>query len=117
MERYLGAALLAFLMAGPAQATGGLTCRTAGARPAQVNLVIGHTVVPAVVSASLREGESSVPVRVAQSWLDREQVRLDLVDANALRHEARIVAKRNGRAFDGTLWRGGKARWVRCRES
>jgi hypothetical protein len=110
-------ALLCMLIAAPAHATGGLTCRTAGARPIEVVLVISHTVIPSVVSARLRDGRSNVTVRVAQSWLDSNGLRLDLVDSNAIRHELRLRANRDGQAFDGTLWRGGKHRWVRCRES
>jgi hypothetical protein len=105
------------MIAAPAYATGGLTCRTPDPRPIELSLVISHTIVPSVVSASLREGRSNVPVRVAQSWLDRTELRLDLVDPNALRHELRLRAKRNGQTFDGSLWRNGKKRWVRCRES
>ena len=116
MWKYLIGVPLLLLAATPAPATGGLVCRTAGAQPAEVSLVIGHTAVASVVSARLRERGRDVPVRVAQSWLEPNELRLDLVDPNTVRHEARIRAKRNGRAFDGTLWRAGKARWVRCRE-
>lgn len=101
----------------PAQATGGLTCRTAGARPLVVSLVIGHTAVSPVVSASLRDNDRSVPVSVAQSWLEPSELRLDLADPNAIRREARLLAKKNGRFYDGSISRGGRTRWVRCRES
>lgn len=104
----------------PAQATGGLACRTAaGARPIQVSLVIGHTAVPAVVSARLIDNGAEVPAVIAQSWLDPIEIRVDLVDRNALRHEARLRATwRDGsRSYDGSLWRNGHRRWVRCREA
>jgi hypothetical protein len=104
-------------IAAPAQATGGLTCRTAGSRPLEVSLVIGHTAVASVVSASLRDNGRSVPVSVAQSWLEPSELRLDLADPNAMRREARLFAKKNGRFYDGTIWRGGQRRWVRCREA
>jgi hypothetical protein len=103
-------------IATPAQATGGLVCRTAGARPIEVSLVIGHTAVSSVVSARLRDNGRNVPVRVAQSWLEPGEIRLDLVDPNAMRREVRLIAKKNGRFYDGTIQRGGKRRWVRCRE-
>lgn len=115
MRRVILFAALAAASA-PAAATGGLVCRTADARPIDVSLVIGHTAVPSVVSARLRDGGAAVPVQVAQAWLEANEFRLDLVDPNAVRHELRLRAKRNGRTYDGTLWRGGKARWVRCRE-
>jgi hypothetical protein len=107
--------LLAFAV--PAHATGGLTCRTAGARPIEVSLVIGHTAVLAVVQARLSDNRRNVPVSVAQSWLEPAELRLDLVNSNAMRREARLLAKKNGRFYDGSIWRGGKRRWVRCREA
>ena len=57
-----------------------------------------------------------VPVVTAQSWLDSSEIRLDLVDRNAMRHEARLRATRKGDTYDGSVWRGGTRRWVRCRE-
>jgi hypothetical protein len=104
-------------MAVPAQATGGLICRTAGARPLEVSLVLGHTAVSSVVSASLRDNGRNVPVSVAQSWLEPSELRLDLADPKAVRREARLLAKKNGRFYDGTISRGGRTRWVRCGES
>jgi hypothetical protein len=101
----------------PAHATGGLTCRTAGARPLEVSLVIGHTAVSSVHSAHLRDNGRSVPVSVAQSWLGPSELRLDLADPNATRREARLLAKKNGGFYDGSIWRGGQRRWVRCREA
>jgi hypothetical protein len=104
-------------IAAPAQATGGLTCRTAGARPLEVSLVIGHTAVSSIVSANLRDNGRRVPVSVAQSWLEPSELRLDLADPNAMRREARLLAKKNGRFYDGSILRGGQRRWVRCREA
>lgn len=113
----LGLALpLLVAISAPAHATGGLICRTAGARPFEVSLVTSHTAVEAVVSARLRDGSRDVPVAVAQSWLAPDELRLDLVDPNAVRRELRLVARKNGRYLDGAVWRGGQRRWVRCRE-
>ena len=117
MKKFIVGALFPTMIAAPAGATGGLTCRTPDPRPIELSLVISHTIVSSVVSASLREGRSNVPVSIAQSWLDPNELRLDLVDPNALRHELRLRVKRYGETFDGALWRGGKKRWVRCRES
>jgi hypothetical protein len=105
------------LAAAPAHATGGLICRTAGSNPIEAWVVVSHTAVSAVVSARLSDNGRDIPVAVAQSWLDPNEFRLDLVDKNAVRHELRIRAKLNGRYYDGSLWRHGKRRWVRCRES
>jgi hypothetical protein len=33
-----------------------------------------------------------------------------------MRREAIIKARRNGQVYDGSLWRDGRRRWVRCRE-
>ena len=103
--------------AAPAQATGGLACRTSGARPIEVSLVIGHSAVQSMVSARLRDNDRDVRVVIAQSWLDPSELRIDLVDPNAMRREARLLAKKNGRFYDGSIWRGGQRRWVRCREA
>lgn len=117
MTRLLLTLPLALLATTPAHATGGLLCSTAGARPIDVSLVIGHTAVSSVVSARLTDAGANVPVIVAQSWLDSNEIRLDLTDGNAVRHELRLRARRNGQVYDGSLWRHGKRRWVRCRES
>jgi hypothetical protein len=34
-----------------------------------------------------------------------------------MRREARLLAKKNGRFYDGSISRGGRTRWVRCREA
>ena len=117
MNRILLALSLALVVASPAYATGGLVCQTAGPRPIQVSMVISHTAVSSVVSARLSDGGRNVPVSVAQSWLEPAEIRLDLVDRNATRHELRLRARKNGAFYDGSLWRAGKRRWVRCRES
>ena len=108
---------LALALAAPAKATGGLVCQTGGSRPVELSLVVGHTVVSSVVSARLHDAGRNVPVSVAQSWLEPNEMRVDLVDRNALRHELRLRAKKNGHSYEGSIWRGGKRRWVRCREA
>jgi len=109
-------AITALGLAAPAHATGGLSCRTAGARAIDLRLVISHTAVPAVVSARLIEYGRDVPAALAQAWIEPDDLRVDLVDRTARRHELRLRAKKNGRDYDGSVWRGGKRRWVRCRE-
>ncbi len=117
MNKFITAAPLMLLIATPAYATGGLVCRTAGTHPIEVALVISHTVVPSAVSARFTEYGRDTPVRVAQSWFEPREIRLDLVDPQAQRHELRLRAQRNGRFYDGSIWRNAKRRWVRCRES
>jgi hypothetical protein len=116
MNRLLIALPIALAISTPAHATGGLVCRTAGAKPVEAWFVISHTVVPAVVSARLADDGRDVPVSVAQSWFDPNEVRLDLTNGNATRHELRLRARLNGSSYDGSLWRNGVRRWVRCRE-
>ncbi len=117
MNKFIIAAPLMLLIATPAYATGGLVCRTAGTHPIEVALVISHTVVSSAVSARLTEHGRDTPVRIAQSWFEPSEIRLDLVDPQAQRHELRLRAQRNGRFYDGSIWRNAKRRWVRCRES
>ena len=116
MKKRLLAGFAAILVTGPAYATGGLICRTAGTRPIEVALVVSHTAVSSIVSARLSDNGRGVPVALAQSWLEPNEVRVDLADRNAIRHELRLRAKRNGSVYDGSLWRNGQRRWVRCRE-
>lgn len=115
-HRFALALPLALLAPTPAHATGGLVCRTAGDRPIEVALVISHTAVSAVVSARLSDNGRDVPVSVAQSWLEPNEFRLDLVDKNAVRHELRLRARKKGPFYDGSLWRNARRHWVRCRE-
>lgn len=100
----------------PAHATGGMVCQTAGPRPVSLSLVIGHTAVSHVVQARLSDNGVNVPVTVAQSWLDQSELRLDLTDPNAERHELRLRVRAKGKGYDGSLWRNAKRRWVRCVE-
>ena len=106
----------AIALPSPAAATTGLICNTAGSQPLHIALAISHTAVPSVVSARLTDNRQEVPVVTAQSWFDPREVRVDLVDRNATRHEARLRATRRGKAYDGSIWRNGKRRWIRCQE-
>ena len=117
MKKILLAALVAMSAATPAVASGGLHCRTAGARPVEVNLAFGHVFGSPIVSSRLLDNGRNVPVSHAQWWLDRNEVRLVLIRPDAGAEELRLIARRNGSAFDGNLWRQGKRRWVRCREA
>lgn len=107
------------LVAAPAHATGGFTCRTAGPRPIVVSIGFGHTPGSPLLADSTRlvDNGRNVPVSAPQWWLDDKELRLLLTDPNAIRREAIVKARRSGPIYDGSLWRGGKRRWVRCRES
>ena len=112
-------ALLILFLAAPALATGGFTCRTAGPRPVVVSVGFGHVPgAPLLTDATrLLDNERNVPVIAPQWWLDDKELRILLADPGGMRREAIVKAKRNGRGYDGSLWRGGKRRWVRCLES
>ena len=118
MKRLLLAVPTLLLVPAPAAATTGLVCSTAGNRQVQIALVIGHAAVPAVVSARLTEDRREISVVTAQSWFDAREVRVDLVDRDAMRHEARLRAswRASSRSYDGSILRNGQRRWVRCRE-
>lgn len=103
--------------ASPAHATGGMTCKTAGPKPVEVSLVIGHTAGSPLVSTRMSERGKAVQVRAAQWWLDASELRLLLVDPQVMRSELMLKVRKNGRYYDGTLVRSGRSRWVRCRES
>lgn len=108
---------LAAGLAAPAHATGGFVCRTAGARPIQVGVGFGHVPGSPLIARQLLDNGRNVPVKDAQWWLDKAELRLLLISPNALREEVLVRARRSGHYYDGSLWRHGKRRWVRCRES
>ncbi len=108
------ALLLAF--ASPAQATGGLVCRTAGPRPIEVSVGFGHVPGAPLILTRLIDNGRTVAVTAPQWWLDNHELRLLLTDPNAVGQEVLIRATRNGHTYDGSLSRGGETRWVRCRE-
>lgn len=103
--------------ASPAVAAGGMHCRTGGNRPIDVNLTYGHVFGTPLVASRMLENGRNVPVAHAQWWLDRDEVRLLLTRPDAGAEEVRIIARRIGSVYDGSLWRKGQRRWVRCREA
>ena len=116
MNKALTLLPLAACFATPAHATGGLVCQTAGANPIEVSVGFGHVAGAPLIGTRLVDNGRNVPVRSPQWWLDNREVRLLLTDPNAQRQELLLHASRRGHAYDGSLWRGGKRRWVRCRE-
>ncbi|MGI8704202.1 MAG: hypothetical protein ACR2JJ_00100 [Sphingomicrobium sp.] len=118
MRKMLFALPVALGAATPAHATGGMVCRTAGASPIEVSVGFGHVSGAPLISSATRllDNGRNVPVTAPQWWLDNSELRLLLADPNAMRREVIIKAKRNGHVYDGSLWRHGKRRWVRCRE-
>ena len=116
MKKINCAILLALAAPAPAYATGGLVCRTAGSRPVEVSLGFGHVPGAPLILARLLDNGQSIPARSAQWWLDNDEVRLLLIDPDARQQQLLLKARRKGHAYDGSLWRDGRRRWVRCRE-
>ena len=105
------------LIATPAQASGGMYCRTAGDKPIEVSMTIGHVFGSPLADVRLRDNGREIPTARTQWWMDRSEVRLLLTSPQHSREELVLRARRKGDAFDGTVWRAGKRRWIRCRES
>src|SRR5688572_29672389 len=125
MKIALGAASVAFFLSTPAFATGGYSCRPVSGAGPSLSVVTGHGVAPIAVAATIRDGRRQLSsagpnpaLAIAQSWIDDQDLRLDLVDRNAMRYEARLkarfVAKAGGRQALGTLARNGRIQRVRC---
>ena len=117
MKKLLLAPALMAAFAAPAQATGGLSCSTAGPNPIEVTLGFPHGFGAPLFLTRLRDNGRDVPVTAPQWWLDNSEVRLLLFKPHEHRQELLLKARRNGPTYDGSLWRGGKRRWVRCREA
>jgi len=119
MKKALFTAASLAAAASPAQATGGFVCRTAGPRPIEVSLGFGHAVGAPLLADAVRltVNGRNTPITAPQWWLDDKELRLLLADPGAMRRELILKARRNGRFYDGNVWRGGQRRWVRCRES
>jgi hypothetical protein len=116
MRKYLLALPLALVAAAPADATGGFVCRTAGARPIQVSVGFGHVPGSPLILTRLTDSGRNVAVQAAQWWLDNDEMRLLLIDPGARGQQLLLKARRNGFTYDGSVWRSGQRRWVRCRE-
>jgi len=120
----------ALLCSTPAMATGGFECRPISVTGPRVTVGFGHhTFVVQPFQASIREGNRILiangrprdPIRIGQSWIDRQYIWLDLVNADATRFEARLRAKIQPKykypVGIGTLERGGRTYRVRCIEA
>lgn len=121
----IAAALLA--AASPAFATGTILCRStiSPTDGPQLSLVVGHGAGSGVSQARLTFGDQSFTTgqgpaapAIAQAWLDRDMLKLDIVDSNA---EAVIVRldtrRRRGSDYLGMLRYRGRTWRVRCEEA
>jgi hypothetical protein len=129
MRLAFAAAAAALACSGPALATGGIDCRPVRGAGPTLHLVIGHGVVPGLVSVRMTDGLSynsgaermgSRGLAIARSWLDEKLLWLDLADPDLTRFEGRLRAtfqpKLRGRPALGTFVRNGRRYAVRCVE-
>ena len=110
------------LLSTPALATGGYACTAEGTTPTTIEIVTGHGVAPAIAQVRLSEGEKLLStagnqpqIVILQSWMDADELRLDLVDPKVERYEARLRVRNVGPlTAAGTLERAGRTLRVRC---
>ena len=116
MKKLIAFAALGLTFAAPAHATGGFVCKTAGPGPVEVSLGFGHVPGAPLILTRLLDDGRVVAAKPAQWWLDQQEMRLLLIDPAAHRQQLLLKARRRGHFYDGTIWRNGRSRWVRCRE-
>jgi hypothetical protein len=112
--------------AAPAFASSSMLCRPtiSPADGPQLWLLLGPIPGSGIFQATLEQGNRSFTTgqgqaapRVGQSWLDRQSLRVSIIDANAEREIARLEAwRRAGSSYLGTLHYGGRTWRVRCSE-
>lgn len=113
-----------FCAASPAFATATIECIStiSPTDGPHLSLVVGSGPGVGIVQARLQQGgqdlitgrEQGTPI-ISQSWLDRNSLRLSVVDANAEREIVRLEAwRRAGTSYFGTLRYDGRTWRVRC---
>lgn len=112
-------AAITFAMASPAFATSTILCTSRAWPGLDVAVVVGSTgVFQATISLGGEEistvGENGP--RIGQAWIDENELKLDIVDANADQRLARLDTRRRGGAHVGTLQFRGHTIRVRCTE-
>ena len=116
--RYLILATAAAILASaPAHATGGVSCKTASDPQIAIDVGFGHTAGAALFSRRLHVGDEEIAVDAPQWWLDDTELRLVLVDNQAMERLAVVHATRNGATYDGSVRYNGQQHWIRCYES
>ncbi|WP_114954449.1 hypothetical protein [Sphingosinicella terrae] len=122
MKSCLFLALPLLLVASPALATGGFDCRATDGSGIMLSGTIGRVITSPLVAAHLRLGDRTLAttdadpeIRIGRSWIDERELRVDLVDADAMRFEAQLRTRIGGRGRGaGTLVRNGVTHPVRC---
>ena len=125
--RYLLPIVAAFAFsATPAFATGTMLCRStlSPTNGPELWLTVGTGPGSGIIQARLAQagrgfttGEGARAPVISQSWLDRNSLRLVVVDANAETELARLETwRRTGWSYFGTLRYGGQTWRMRCSE-
>jgi hypothetical protein len=116
---FIGLPLL--LAATPALATGGFDCRTSDRSDIVLSGTIGRVAGSPLVAAHLRIGERTLSttdpepqIAIGRSWIDEREIRVDLVDPQAERFEARLRVRTTRSGTTGTLVLGDVTHPVRC---
>lgn len=122
-------AFAAFTCSAPALATGGFECRPVSGSGPTLTVGIGHGLSLRPFAVWIREGNRILstsqgdgdPLVLGQSWIDGQYLWIDLIDADAMRFEAKLRAafqpKLPERPAIGTLLRNGRTYRVRCVEA
>lgn len=120
-SRFAVAALACSAM--PAFATSTVTCTARGWPGMDIAMVVGHGAAASVVQATISLGGEEISTfgengpRLGQAWIDANELKFDIVDANAERRLARLETRRRGRFYVGTLSFRGRTIRVRCEEA
>jgi hypothetical protein len=114
-------ALALLFLAAPALATGGFDCRATDGSNIGISGSLGRVVGNPLLGASLQLGERTLStagdrpeIAVGRSWIDEREIRVDLIDPQALRFEAQLRARMTRSGATGTLVREGRTYRVRC---
>jgi hypothetical protein len=107
----------------PAAATSTIACTARDWPALEIGIIVGHGAAGAVVRATISFGGEEIttglgdnPPVIAQAWIDEQELKLDIVDANAEQRLARLVTRRRGDHYVGTLLFRGETIRVRCGE-
>ena len=115
--------LAAMLCAAPAHATGTILCRSADRAGLEIYLVIGHGAGAMIAQARIVDGDEEIATgeaqpnpRIAQSWLDDRELRLDITDWNLEAFVARLRgnSRTSGGPYVGTLQYRGRSLRLTC---
>ena len=120
--RLLPFTLSLLFLSAPAFATGGFDCQPTDGSNVALSGTVGHVVGAPLVGATPWLGERALSttdpnpqVVIARSWIDEDEIKVDLADPQLERFEARLEARptADGTAV-GTLERDGRRHPVRC---